>query len=243
MRSITTLFAVLILVFGTDCSLQASIQIQAGDYVYMTVGLGGRGGVFNVIESNSHGVALPGADEFPTFCVETIEEISLPGTYYVQSLGLTASQTGNVLTPLAARIYSDFLDGILQGEPLATASNAIKTTFNNSVQVAIWMEVLTHNPSNSTAWTPALLAHDFISAGIDLDLVTAFLHLTPDPAKGYYGVEIMNLRGSSDPLHASYNQDQLVRNAPEAASLVVWSVLAACGTIFAGRRRTALCVR
>jgi hypothetical protein len=32
-------------------------------------------------------------------------------------------------------------------------------------------------------------------------------------------------------------QDQLVRNAPEAASLVVWSLLVSCGMVVVGRKR------
>jgi hypothetical protein len=207
-------------------SAQASIQIQAGDYIWMTRGPGGYGGVFNTQETNSNHSAVFG-DVFPTFCVEVSEHISLPGKYYVDSLGSTALNSGNVLTDLAGWIYADYLDGTLTNQALWSQN---PTKFNNSVQVAIWYEVLNHTISIAT------LGSTYIQGGTsnyDPVWVNSILTTTAHPNSNH-GVQIMNLLTSPT---GGIAQDQLVRNAPEAASLVVWSLLVSCGMVVVGRKR------
>jgi hypothetical protein len=229
------LFAALAVSFNTHDAARASIQIQVGDYIRMTDGLGGRGGVFNVQETNASTSAFLG-DVFPTFCVEVSENVALPGTYHVRNLGSTAALSGNLLTDLAGWIYADFLDGQLPSQPLPSASNSVKTKFNNSVQIAIWYEVLNHSV------TTASLATTYITGGssnYDLPLVDAILASVGSAhSGGGHGVQIMNLRASSA-LNAVHIQDQLVRNTPvpELASFAVWSLLVSFGGNYFVRRR------
>jgi hypothetical protein len=227
--------ALLLIVVTATQSARASIQIQAGDYIRMTDGLGGRGGVFNTQETNSTTSQYFG-DIFPTFCVEVSENVVVPGTYFVQSLSSTASNSGNILTDLAGWIYADFLDAVLPSQPAPTATNATKTKFNNSVQIAIWYELLNH------AVPKATLAATYITGGpsnYDLVLVDTILASVASAHSGSgHGVQIMNLRSSNAP-SAAYIQDQLVRNSPvpEVASLIMWTLLISCAGTYSARRR------
>ena len=72
MRSSKLVIAVLALVASASCTAHASIQIQAGDYIHMTDGIGRHGGVFHAQETNSTTSAFFG-DSFQTFCVEFSE--------------------------------------------------------------------------------------------------------------------------------------------------------------------------
>jgi hypothetical protein len=231
MRLANSLFAALAIVLIADYSALASIQIQAGDYIRMTDGLGGRGGVFNTQETNASTSAFFG-DSFPTFCVEVSENVSLPGTYYVQALNSTASRSGNVLTPLAGWIYSNFLDGLLPHQ--AGLAPADTVNFNNSVQLAIWQQVINANPATTTPISTSALASSYISGGYNATWVSDILGISYSGSG--HGVQIMNLRSSSAP-NAAHIQDQLVRNAPELTSLVVWSLLVSCGLTYVARRR------
>lgn len=219
----------------------ASIQVQQGDYVQMTKGLGGFGGVFYAQETPDSGNGW--GTQFATFCVETREHITLPGVYYVENLGTKADKTGNVLTDLAGWVYSDYLDGKLPSQPSNAASEAAQRTFNNCVQLAIWYEVLNHTVSIAS------LASTYIDGGslyYDISLVDKILtNVASDHPGGGHGVQILNLRTSADLTTAGYIQDQLVRNArrpvalhaaPEATSLITWAGLALC-TLLVARRR------
>jgi hypothetical protein len=107
------------------------------------------------------------------------------------------------------------------------------------VQIALWMEVLNNNTTNppTVPWTATALANQYITGGlsnIDTSWVSDFLGISY--SGGNHGVQIMNLRSSSA-ANAGYVQDQLVRNNPEATSLVTWSLLISCSTMFTSRRR------
>lgn len=218
---------VVIATLATAVSAHASIHIQPGEYIRLTDGLGGRGGVFY-----AHEVGAP-QDTFATFCVEVSETVSLPGTYFVENLGLVANKTGNNLTNLAGWIYSDYLDGVLPGQPASTATNAQKIKYNNSVQLAIWSQVQSAPPGDFTSYITGG------STNYDLALVGTILSTTASSHPGGgHGVQIMNLRTSSA-INAGYVQDQLVRNAPEFTSFVTWAMLLALGTVLVHRRNFA----
>ncbi len=210
MRSVTSLFAAFVLVLIASSSAQAAIDIQATDYIFIENGLGSSGGVFDVQETNAAHTLLFG-DEFPTFCVEISENINPPGTYYVEALSNTADQSGNVLTDLAGTIYAEFLAGTLP-------HMEVSAKFNNSVQLAIWTEVIAGS-------TPASLA-SFIGT-YDLSWYNDILAISATP---FHGVQIMNLRSSSAS-NANYNQDLLVRNTPpstqipEATAMLTWGLI------------------
>lgn len=207
------------LVLGASISAQAAIDIQPGDYIYITDGPGGSGGVFNIQETNNLTHTSFSGDIFPTFCVELSEHITLPNAYYVENLSNVADQTGNTLTVLAGSIYAEFLAGTLPNMPLPAATFATKTTFNNSVQVAIWRQVI---PAASLASLVGAVGGDYNPVWY-----AAINGIALNPLNG---VQIMNLRGSSN-VHASYNQDLLVRNTPpetnvpEAAAMMTWGLI------------------
>lgn len=207
MRTSTPALAALGILLCVNCAMHASIHVQAGDYVRMIDGPGGTGGVFHAQETNSGTSAFFG-EVFPTFCVEISEQVYLPGTYYVQGIGTTATQSGNVLTPLAGWIYAKFLDLELPHQIGLPGTDIVK--FNNSVQVAIWMEVLNHNPNPpSTPWTATSLATQYIAGGVsnfNAAWVSEFLGISHS---GDSGVQIMNLRTSSA-ANAGDIQDQLI---------------------------------
>jgi hypothetical protein len=235
----------LAVILAADGTAQASIQIQAGNYIYMTDGIGRHGGVFHAQETNATTSAFFG-DSFQTFCVEFREYVALPKTYYVQSLGNTATSTGNVLTAKAGWIYSYFLDGLLPGQ--SSVTNLTREKFHNTVQLAIWLEVANANPATTTPWTAATLASLYIQGGYDSTLLTSILNVS---YSGNHGVQMMNLRASSAE-NAAHIQDQLVRNTPpppppppppptvpEPSALVVWALLVcSAGASLGGRRRT-----
>jgi hypothetical protein len=198
----------LLLSFGNLC--QASIQIQAGDYIRMNDGPGGNGGAFFANETNAGGIAVLG-DTFATFCVETSQYISLPGTYYVAGVGMTNTTGGN-LTPLAAWIYDGYLNNTLASFLGGISPSDIGSAkYNNTVQMAVWMQVIGHTEASaaayisgdgySSAWLGQLLTHNYGYAPTD-----------------FRGVKIMNLLSGPG---GSAIQDQLVREtqsaAPEAA--------------------------
>jgi hypothetical protein len=245
MRSMKLIVAALAMVLCASGVAQASIQIQAGDWIHMTDGIGRHGGVFHAQETNSNTSAFYG-DSFQTFCVEFSEFVTLPRTYYVKSLGAAATASGNVLTDKAGWIYSYFLDGMLPYQHLVNSTNREK--FNNSVQLAIWMEVANANPSTVTDWTAAALAAIYIQGGYVQSWVDAFLGIS---YSGDHGVQMMNIRASASPT-AGHIQDQLVRNTPvnpppppppppgtipEPTALVVWSLLIGSVGLCASRKR------
>jgi hypothetical protein len=238
MRSAKLMIAVLAIVFSASCQARASIQIdiQPGDYIHMTDGVGRHGGAFNAQEVNGSGTPI--GSGFETFCVEFSEFVTLPRTYYVKSLGATATASGNVLTSKAGWIYSYFLDGLLPYQSTITTANREK--FNNSVQLAIWMEVANANPATTTPWTAAALANIYIQGGYVQSWVDAFLGVS---YSGDHGVQMMNIRASSSPT-AGHIQDQLVRNTvpptgaiPEPTALIVWSLLMGSVGLCASRTR------
>jgi hypothetical protein len=240
MRSMKLFVPAVAMLLYASCVAQASIQIQAGDYIYMTDGIGRHGGVFNAQETNSSTSAFFG-DSFQTFCVEFSEFVTLPRTYYVKSLGATATASGNVLTSKAGWIYSYFLDGLLPYQDTVTSTTREK--FNNSVQLAIWLEVANANPNTTTPWTAATLANIYIQGGYSQTWVDAFLGVS---YSGDHGVQMMNIRASSSPT-ASHIQDQLVRNTPppngaipEPSALIVWSLLIGSVGLRISRKRRSL---
>lgn len=209
MRTTMSVVAALAIGFSSSCAAIASIQIQAGDYIYMTDGVGRHGGVFHVQETN--GLSGPytfSGDSFQTFCVEFSEFVTLPKAYYVTSLGATATASGNVLTAKAGWIYSYFLDGLLPYQNAVTSTT--RENFHNSVQLAIWLEVANANPATITPWTAPALANIYIQGGWSQTWVDAFRNVS---FSGNHGVQMMNLRTSSA-TDAKHIQDQLVRNTP-----------------------------
>jgi hypothetical protein len=245
MRSINSIIATVAIILVASCVAQASIQIQAGDYIYMTDGVGRHGGAFYAQETNASTTAFFG-DRFETFCVEFSEFVSLPKTYYIKSLGAAATASGNVLTDKAGWIYSYYLDGLLPYQN--TVTNTIREKFNNSVQLAIWLEVANANPNTTTPWTAAALANIYIQGGWEQAWVDAFRDVS---FSGDHGVQMMNIRASSA-ANAAHIQDQLVRNSPvnppppppppngtipEPSALLVWSLLMGSTALCASRNR------
>jgi hypothetical protein len=239
------MIAVLAIVLSANCTTRASIQIdiQPGDYIHMTDGVGRHGGAFNAQEVDSNG--SPVGSGFETFCVEFSEFVTLPRTYYVKSLGGSATASGNVLTAKAGWIYSYYLDGLLPYQNIPLNQPNLREKFNNSVQLAIWMEVANANPvniANNIQWTAAQLASIYIQGGYMQSWVDAFLGIS---YSGDHGVQMMNIRASSTSSGTQgHIQDQLVRNTvpptgaiPEPTALIVWSLLMGSVGLCASRTR------
>ena len=226
MRTNMSIFTSLALMLIAAGAVQASIHIQAGDYIRMRDGNGGHGGVFWGQEKDASGLV---GDKFATFCVEVAEHIVLDRTYYVDDVSDTTS-IGNPLTPLAAWIYSDFLDNKLSSFLTGFLPTDIGTAkYHNTVQMAIWMSVIglhetvadnyIDGSGYNAGWLNQLRTHDYGYSSDD-----------------FRGVQIMNLLTGPN---GSRIQDQLVRNTPEPAALFVWSLLIGSVGLGTSRRRTA----
>jgi hypothetical protein len=239
MRLSISMVVAVAIILGANCTAHASIQIKAGDYIHMTDGVGRHGGAFYAQETDSSTSAFIG-DKFETFCVEFAEFVTLPKTYYVRSLGTSTTASGNVLTNKAGWIYSYYLDGLLEGQS-QVGTTLSREKFNNTVQLAIWVEVANANPNKPIGftYTAQWLANIYIQGGYYGYLLDDFLNVpnTPD-----HGVQMMNIRASSDE-YAAHIQDQLVRNTPppgtipEPTALIVWSLLVGSVAMCASRTR------
>jgi hypothetical protein len=246
MSSIKLLCAALAIVVGAESTADASIEIQAGDYVRMTDGAGGLGGVFYARETNSSTSNFFG-DTFATFCVETAEHIGLPGTYYVRSLSTRTSETNKDLTPLAAWVFADFVDNKL---PLFLTgfmpSHVGTAMYHNTVQMAIWRSIIGLTEAQAASFITDIPGPNYSSTWLNQLLNPAnYAYSSSD----FRGVQIMNLLTKPS---GSKIQDQLVRNTPppppppppppeevipEPAAFVVWGLLFGL-TLSASRQRT-----
>jgi hypothetical protein len=240
MRANTSVMTALTVALIVPGALQASIHIQAGDRIRMVDGKGGHGGVFYAQEKV--GSALVG-DQFSTFCVEVAEHIALPGTYYVNKVTNKTSETNNYLTPLAAWIYSDFLDNnlssFLTGFVSPTTDND-KARYHNTVQMAIWMSIIGLSQTQAASYIADIPGANYYSYSTTPS--TPWLNELLNPSNYNYsssdfrGVQIMNLLTGPG---GSKIQDQLVRNTPEPTALMIWALLGMVGlTLGLGRLRT-----
>ena len=230
----------------------ASIEFAAkDDVVILHDGPGGRGGVFyaDVVGKTSDVAPYLGSSpkyDFPTFCVEIFETISLGKTYTVASLSTQSMASNKNLGSFAAWLYTKFLEPIVTGGTgLTTIVGKYGVLFDmtsakdmNAVQYGIWKsmgystydithalsggydEVLLANLrtaySNDNAWSDGV-ADQYWNEGTEIGRV-----------------KIMNLIGPGSKTKNA--QDQLIwcppeENSqlppvPEPMSFAVWSLLA-----------------
>ena len=155
--------------------------------------------------------------------------ISPPRDYYVNGVTNKTSETNNVLKPLTAWIYSDFLDNklplFLTGFVPPTTDND-KARYHNTVQLAIWMSIIP---------LPQSTLDNYIDGS---GYSQTWLNELVDPSNYAYSstdfrsVQIMNLLTGPG---GSKIQDQLVRNTPEPTAFIVWALL--IGSMSLGARR------
>lgn len=224
-----------------------SAAIQVGDMVTLRDGVGAPGGIFKLDDLNDPNPISQNYD-FLTYCVEVSEFIGFsPNQYKVGSVGTVTKASGKTITDYTAWLYTSFLDNTFYG----TSFNANNMADANALQLAIWMSV----GWGLTGTGPTI--DDYISSSW---ITTTYNHLTSKPwkpggtgtgsfaASGWTpgnlnGVQVMNLYGGAS--FTQNAQDQLFRippttgtpPAPEAASVMIWGLLAFCATFAAGRRR------
>lgn len=244
--------------FGVAEAALASVQI--GDFVKLTRGSnhGTGGGAFDVDDLND-----PGTLDFKTFCVEITEHISLGSTYYVYDIsnhndkngGPSNGSANRTLGTTAAWLYTQFRQGdIVLTDPNTTTARNLE----NAMQLGIWRGML--NGSNVGYTNADILAAvggqsgwnggiSYIANILDPILNGWFTSLAADYATWQAhgatytgGVQIMNLKTSPT---GAYAQDQLIwedipgqtqLDAPEPATLAVWSGLAAVGLLATWKR-------
>lgn len=238
MRSFTftSFFAIMAIMLGVSYPANASIQIQPGDIVRISDGPGNNGGRFDAYETSNFSSTNQINDLWYTFCVQVTETITLPGNYQVASLSNNSVLSGSTLNGaanLAATIYAQYLDGTLMKNATTqmVAADRNDAVFNNSVQLAIWSGVY------GLARTDSFIASHigtFDATMVDYWLTGGGVVFNPNT-----GVKIMNLVNSS----GNNVQDLLVRNTgggtgevPEAATLVVWGLLASCAALVSSKR-------
>jgi hypothetical protein len=235
----------------------ASIEFaQTGDDVIFHDGPGNRGGVFYVdvvgkTSSSSPYDGTPTFYDFPTFCVEITEYITLGSEYNVANISNTTVLSNKTLGSLAAWLYTEYLKPVLGVGPGITAiagwgGDAAKDA--NAIQYLIWKSmgwddtgsfggVLGSYDSTFLTNLRAAYAADVAWTGAALE--------DANWNRGTYtgNVAIMNITG---PVPGDHNaQDQLVwippggggfPGVPEPISGVVWSLLAMGAMCVSSRR-------
>lgn len=117
----------------------------------------GSGGEFTL---TSVGAPIPGADQtWQSFCLELNEPISTPGTYYlsISDVAVNGGYSGgnpDPLSPEAAYLYNEFLDGTLSNYDYAPGYfDRVQSA--KSLQQAIWYlegEILVPTTAQAWAW-------------------------------------------------------------------------------------------
>ena len=155
-----------------------------------------------------------GVQGFESFCLETNEYVSIPGTYYydVSSKAIAGGKGGGSPDPISvgtAWLYYQFASGGLSSYAYTDfdcSDGTCRKKSAENLQEIIWYledEIPTYSPSNP-----------FVSS-----LVGKFGSLNnakTDNTPGGYGVWVLNLYGDEN--KAEKKQDQLVR-IPEPATL------------------------
>jgi hypothetical protein len=250
--------AALVVCLATSIPARASIEFAAqNDLVILHDGPGNNGGIFYVDVVGSSSSPLIGGYDFPTFCVEITEHISLGSQYKVNTISNTTVLTGKTLGSFAAWLYTEFLkpyQGL--GAGISGLSGWVSDNAHaNAVQSLIW---------KSMGWTPTQIAGAMVTTP-DAAFITVLenayagdLLWTNGASPDAYGnrgtytgkIAIMNLIGPY-PGSTANAQDQLVYDdtihgppppgaVPEPISVVVWSLLAVCvGGSILGRQRSA----
>lgn len=103
---------------------------NGGEFVWQASGVG-FGLTFSPVGLGAHGVA---ANEFISFCVETGESVSVPGTYDAD-LNTESVFTGVALHEKTAWLYERFIKGTLAGYDYAGAG---RSDSGAALQAAIW---------------------------------------------------------------------------------------------------------
>jgi hypothetical protein len=221
----------LALALACPTSSQAAFVVP-GDLVQLTYPspqAGSPGGIF--VATINPG---PSSYSFETFCVQLNEFISLGTTYEVISVTDHTVSGNYPLTDYVAWLYDNFLDGSLNGFT-HTGADA------NALQLAIWEQM---------GFTDSFIQSDlgagwFNAASTTLASKTWLADFNAASMSGWTNpgnIKIMNL-GEVNSGNAN-RQDQLVRidapgnappEAPEAASLAIWGVLASVAAVRFGK--------
>lgn len=249
-RLISAAVAALAMVGPSSLVARASIEFaKVGDTVILHDGPGNNGGVFyvDVVGRSSTSPPYNGLNpnyDFPTFCVEITENISLGSSYKVSGISTVTVATGKVLGSFAAWLYTRFVEqttGVGAGFASIAGWGGSAAEDANAIQRGIW---------KSMGWTDsqingALGAYDStfltnLKTAYQADTAWTGLpaNATPDGnwnLGSYTGmVRVMNLIG---PTPGTGNaQDQLVLVTPEPGTLLVWSGLLGVAVV-ASRRK------
>jgi hypothetical protein len=222
----------LALVTWLMCGPSVQASIQQFDHVKLLNGIGSPGGIFYV--DNVTDAVEP---NFPTFCVEILEHITLGTEYEVVSLSNVTIDTNKTLGDFTAWIYTNFINLVNGGsfyDNAVTLADLSVEKKVNSLQKGIWEGML---------WS-ATDINNVLGSNYDTGLLST-LH-SKFTASGWTGtgdVYVMNLKT----LAGGKAQDQLAivppgsdngnSPVPEPMSLFVWSLLAGCVGVAIGRRR------
>lgn len=241
--------ALVICLLGT-VPASASIEFAgAGDKVRLYDGPGNNGGIFYVDVDGKTSSTAPynGSSpyyDFPTFCVEITEHISLGSQYSVSSISTQTVATGKNLGSFAAWLYTKFLSptlGLGTGLTALTGWSGGDAGDANAIQYGIW---------KSMGWTDGQITGAL--GGYDTTLLASMKFAYSNDATWTAGlglgsldsnwnngstignVRVMNLIGPGS--STANAQDQLVWSpplgppptVPEPVSFFVWSMLAMC---------------
>jgi hypothetical protein len=247
--------ASLAIAFGDVEAAFASVEV--GETVKLTRGSnhGTGGGAFNV-----ENISDTDTPDFATFCVEIFEHINLGSTYYVYNISNQNDINGGhgirTLGSSAAWLYTQFREGdITLTDPNSTTARNLE----NALQLGIWRGMLADvNNPNSGYSNAEILSQvggqqgwnisNYITSVLDPILSGWLTTFASDQAWKAHGatytggVQIMNLKTSPT---GTRSQDQLIweevpdqtrLDAPEPATLAVWSGLVAVGFMATWKR-------
>ncbi len=183
-------------------SASAIVQVNVGDLLKFSNGLGGNGGgEFGALVNGGPG-------SFVTFCVERGESLNFTDSFVVSAISTTSQNSGVALHAGTADLFSRFHNGNLLGYT-GTAGQ------QTSLQLAIWFF------QGQLAIGPSLVATYAADAGAQAYVLSAA------GAVGTGAVKILNMRT----LAAAGQQDspaQDVLIVPEPASVLAWSLIGGC---------------
>ena len=199
---LTVLMGLLLIAPGAS-----AYSVSAGDLIKIDYGTGNLngGGAFNIYKGN---VLM-----FDTFCVERNEYFSPGNSYYIGSITNGAVQGGisgqtspnfDQISSKTAYLYYRWATNVIAH----TAANA------NALQLALW------SFEGEISGLESVLAANTTALGFISDANT-------NSNGSLYGVQVLNIYGSYDPktgIYTGYQQDQLVYNVPEPATLLLLGI-------------------
>lgn len=232
---------------ASSAPVRGGFDVFMGDLVTLSNGPGSPGGIFYV-DVFGRGTT----NDFPTYCVELYERISLGPAFYVQNVGLQTSglnpSKNKTLGAQTAWLYTQFIKQdssklVNFGFPSPT------TDKSNALQLGIWKGLISTPYSAADIKSLSGWSYDYIDNTLTPILQDWLDIFNYDVSRGRWSgtgnVMIMNLRafafsntgnvtlpdGRKITL-GSYAQDQLVMNTPELPALYSACTVVGCALMW-----------